>query len=132
VIRGLRHIENGDAYDFDYDRGDEMIMSEKTLSLKSPVHPGRAIRELCLEPLGLTVTRTAQALGVTRKTFSELLNGRAGVSPEMSLRLSIAFNTTPEFWLNMQREYDLAQAMKKTKRLKVEKLYSGEKLPNRQ
>ena len=106
-----------------------MTMSELDMKMSNPTHPGEIIRELCLEPLGLTVTETAKALGVGRKSFSELLNGHSGISPEMSLRLSIALNTTPEFWLNLQREYDLAQARKKAKTFKVQKLYSGEELP---
>ncbi|HEX5243288.1 MAG TPA: HigA family addiction module antitoxin, partial [Tepidisphaeraceae bacterium] len=64
--------------------------------MHNPPHPGEVIRELCLAPLGLSVTGAAKALGVTRKSLSELLNGKAGISPEMALRLSIAFDTTPE------------------------------------
>jgi addiction module HigA family antidote len=88
-------------------------------------HPGEVIRELCLEPLGVTVTDAAKALGVSRKALSELLNGRTGISPEMALRLSIAFDTTPESWLTQQMHYDLWQAKKKAKGLKVEKLQTA-------
>lgn len=88
----------------------------------NPPHPGEAVRELCLKPLGLTVTATARALGVTRKSLSEVLNGRAGISPEMALRLAIAFNTTPESWLNQQQQYDLWKAQFKGKKLKVKRL----------
>ncbi|MEO6697156.1 MAG: HigA family addiction module antitoxin [Gammaproteobacteria bacterium] len=88
----------------------------------NPPHPGEVIRELCLKPLGLSVTRAAKALGVTRKTLSELVNGHAGVSPEMSIRLSIAFNTTPEIWLKHQMQYDLWHAQQTLKKVKVEKL----------
>ena len=70
-------------------------------------HPGEILREMYLEPLGLTVTDAAKALGITRKTLSELVNKRSGVSTSMALRLSKAFGTTPELWLNMQRNYDL-------------------------
>lgn len=63
--------------------------------MHAPPHPGEVIRELCLEPLGLSVTDAAEALGVSRKTLSALLNGKAGVSPEMAIRLSIGFNTSP-------------------------------------
>ncbi|MEO7557955.1 MAG: HigA family addiction module antitoxin [Gammaproteobacteria bacterium] len=87
-----------------------------------PPHPGEIIRELCLAPLDLTVTRAAKALGVTRKTLSELVNGRAGVSPGMAIRLSKAFNTTPEIWLKHQMQYDLWHAQQTLKKLKVEKL----------
>jgi addiction module HigA family antidote len=66
------------------------------MALKNPPHPGEIIRELCLEPLGLTVTRAAQGLGVTRKTLSLLLNGHAGLSPEMAVRLSQAFGRSPD------------------------------------
>jgi len=73
----------------------------------NPPHPGEIIRELCLEPLGITITRAASALGVSRKALSELLNGHTGVSPEMAIRLGRAFNTTPESWLIQQMQYDL-------------------------
>jgi addiction module HigA family antidote len=81
-----------------------------TTNLHNPPHPGEVLRELCLEPLNLTVTEAARALGVTRKTLSSILNGRAGVSPEMAIRLSIAFNTSAESWLNQQLQYDLWHA----------------------
>ena len=77
------------------------------IQMHNPPHPGEIIRELCIEPLELSVTATAEALGVSRKTLSSILNGHAGISPEMALRLSIAFNTTPESWLNQQVQYDL-------------------------
>ena len=73
------------------------------------------IWDLCLEPLGLSVTDAAEALGVNRKTLSSILNGRSGISPEMALRLSKAFNTSPESWLNQQVQYDLWHAKKKLK-----------------
>lgn len=78
--------------------------------MHNPPHPGEILRELCLEPLGLTVTEAARGLGVSRKTLSAILNGRAGISPEMAIRLSIAFDTTAESWLNQQVIYDLWQA----------------------
>ena len=92
------------------------------MQMYDPPHPGEIIRELCLEPLGLTVTRAATGLGVSRKTLSAILNGRAGISPEMALRLSLAFDTTPESWLNQQTQYDLWQARNQQKELKVERL----------
>jgi antitoxin HigA-1 len=73
----------------------------------NPPHPGEILRALCLEPLNLSVTDAAGALGVRRKTLSAILNGRAGISPEMAVRLSIAFKTSAERWLNQQVEYDL-------------------------
>jgi len=72
--------------------------------------------------MGLSVTRAAEALGITRKTLSAILNGRAGISPEMAVRLSLAFGTSAESWLNQQSQYDLWLAEKSRKRLKVERL----------
>ena len=88
----------------------------------NPPHPGEIIRELYLIPLGLTVTAAAAGLGISRKTLSAILNGRAGISPEMAVRLSIAFETTAESWLNQQRNYDLWIAEQKRGSLKVKKL----------
>jgi len=93
--------------------------------MHNPPAPGEFIREICLEPLGLTVTQAAKDLGVSRKTLSELLNGKAGISPEMALRLAKAFNTTPESWLTQQMHYDLWQAKQKMKNLHVRKLWTG-------
>ena len=73
----------------------------------NPPHPGEILKGLCLEPLGLSVTDAAKALGVSRKTLSSILNGRAGISPEMAVRLSIAFDTTSESWMSQQMQYDL-------------------------
>jgi addiction module HigA family antidote len=75
--------------------------------MHNPPHPGEIIREFCVEPLNLTVTEAAQALGVTRKTLSTILNARAGISPEMAIRLSKVFGRTPEGWLRLQVQYDL-------------------------
>jgi len=77
------------------------------MGMYNPPHPGEIIREICVEPLGLTVTETAKAIGVTRKTLSALLNGRSGISPEMALRLSKVFGRSPEGWLKLQLQYDL-------------------------
>jgi len=93
-----------------------------TMQMHNPPHPGEVIRDLWLEPLELSVTAAAEALGVTRKTLSAILNGHSGISPEMALRLSIAFDTSPESWLNQQTQYDLWQAKKAKKRLRVKKL----------
>ncbi|MDH5547959.1 MAG: HigA family addiction module antitoxin [Gammaproteobacteria bacterium] len=92
------------------------------MQMHNPPHPGEVIRELCIEPLGLSVTEAAEALGVSRKTLSNILNGRAGISPEMAVRLSIAFDTTAESWLNQQIQYDLWFAEKERKNLNVKKL----------
>jgi len=90
--------------------------------MHNPPHPGEIIKELCIKPLDLTVTDAATALGISRKTLSNILNGHAGISPEMAVRLSIAFNTTSESWLNQQLQYDLWFAEKERKKLKVKKL----------
>ena len=90
--------------------------------MHNPPHPGEVARELCIVPLGLTVTEAARSIGVSRKALSELLNGKSGISPEMALRLSIAFGTTAESWLSMQMEYDLWNARKKIGKLKVKRL----------
>ncbi len=95
------------------------------MQMHNPPHPGEIIRELCIEPLELSITEAAEGLGVSRKTLSAILNGRAGISPEMALRLSMAFNTTPESWLNQQSQYDLWQAKQENKRMKVKKLYAA-------
>jgi addiction module HigA family antidote len=92
------------------------------MQMYDPPHPGEILRELCLEPLGITVTKAAEALGVSRKTLSAILNGRAGVSPEMAVRLSLAFDTSPESWLNQQAQYDLWLVRQKQQELKVERL----------
>jgi addiction module HigA family antidote len=77
------------------------------MGMYNPPYPGEIIREFCIEPLGLTVTDAAKAIGVTRKTLSALLNGRSGISPEMALRLSKVFGRSPEGWLRLQLQYDL-------------------------
>jgi len=92
------------------------------MKMHDPPHPGEVLKKLCLEPLELTVTEAAKALGVSRKTLSAILNGRAGVSPEMAVRLSIAFDTTAESWLNQQVQYDLLRAERKRKKLRVRQL----------
>ncbi len=92
------------------------------MQMYNPPHPGEIIKELCLEPLGLTVTRAAEALGVSRKTLSAIVNGRAGISPEMAIRLSMAFDTSAESWLNQQVQYDLWQARQSQQDFKVERL----------
>ena len=92
------------------------------MTMYNPPHPGEVLKALCLEPLNITVTAAAQGLGISRRTLSGILNGRAGISPEMAVRLSIAFNTSAESWLNQQLQYDLWHAEKNRKRLQVAKL----------
>ena len=82
------------------------------MAMKNPPHPGRSIRENCLDPLGLSVTEGARVLGVARHTLSRVLNGHAAVSPEMAIRLEKVGWSNAEFWLRRQTSYDLAQARK--------------------
>jgi len=89
------------------------------MGMHNPPHPGEAIRELCIDPLGLSVTEAARGLGVSRKTLSALLNGRFGISPEMAIRLSRAFGGSAESWLTQQVHYDLWQAMQKAGDIKI-------------
>lgn len=84
-----------------------------------PSHPGDLVRHECLEPLGLTVTKGAEVLGVSRKALDNLVNGRAGISPEMAVRLSKAFGGSTESWLTQQMQYDLAQVRKKAGQINV-------------
>ena len=79
------------------------------MPMKNPPHPGRIVKQDCVEPLGLTITGAARALGVTRQTLNNLVNGKAGISPEMAVRLSKAFGASPEMWLRLQANYELAQ-----------------------
>lgn len=87
--------------------------------MHNPPHPGEVVRRQCLEPLGLTVTEVAKGIGVSRNTFSMLLNGRLGISPEMAIRLSKAFGGSPESWLRQQMQYDLWLAMQRANTIKV-------------
>jgi addiction module HigA family antidote len=90
--------------------------------MKNPPHPGRSIRNACLEPLGLSVTEGAEILGVTRQALNNVINGKSGISPEMAIRLSKAFGSTPETWLRMQLAYDLARAHKNAAGMKIKRL----------
>ncbi|MCK7515677.1 MAG: HigA family addiction module antitoxin [Desulfobacterales bacterium] len=97
-----------------------IITEELTnMVMYDPPHPGEVIKELCLQPLGLTVTDAAKGLGISRKTLSALLNGRFGISPEMAIRLSKAFGGSAESWLVQQAQYDLWQVMQKTDEIEV-------------
>ena len=92
------------------------------MTMHNPPHPGEHIRHDYLAPLGLTVTEAARRLGVTRQALNNLVNGRAGISPEMAVRLSKAFGGGPEVWLGLQMQYDLALVARKARRLKVERI----------
>ncbi len=92
------------------------------MTMKNPPHPGRVVFQECIEPLGLTITNAAEALGVTRNTLSELVNAKRGISPEMAVRLAKVFGGTEQGWLVQQVQYDLAQVRRdkiKLKRLEL-------------
>ena len=91
------------------------------MPMKNPPHPGRSIRNACLEPLGLSITEGAKILGVTRQALNNVVNGKSGISSEMAIRLSKAFGSTAETWLRMQLAYDLAQARKDESKIKVQR-----------
>ncbi len=95
------------------------------MAMKDPPHPGRSIRENCLEPLGLSVTEAAGVLGVARHTLSRVLNGHAAISPDMAIRLEKAGWSNADFWLRRQTSYDLAQARKGEDRIQVERYQPG-------
>jgi len=92
----------------------------KPMTMKNPPHPGTVVLQECIEPLSLTITAAAAALGVTRNTLSELVNGKRGISPEMAVRLSRVFGGAEEGWLVQQAQYDLAQVRRD--RMKLKKL----------
>jgi addiction module HigA family antidote len=92
------------------------------MPMKNPPHPGLSLRHDCLEPLGLSVTDAARRLGVSRKQLSDIINGHSGISPEMAIRLHKAFGGGADTWLRLQAAYDLAQAMKRAKAIKVERI----------
>lgn len=81
-----------------------------------PSHPGMVLRELFMNEHKLTITELAKGLGMTRANVSAVVNGRAGISPEMAVKLSAAFNTTALFWTNLQTTYELWHAERKVKR----------------
>jgi addiction module HigA family antidote len=90
----------------------------QTMTMKNPPHPGLVVLQECVEPSGLTITQAAEALGVTRNTLSELVNGKRGISPEMAVRLSKVFGGSDESWLVQQAQYDLAQVRRDRIKLK--------------
>lgn len=96
------------------------------MEMHNPAHPGRYLKEMYLEPLGISITAAAERLKVTRQTISELVNERAGVSPEMAIRLAEAFSTSPDVWLSMQKNRDLWLARQKFKP-KIKPFWDGEK-----
>ena len=92
------------------------------MAMVDPPHPGGIVRRECLEPLGLSVTRAAEGLGVSRQALSELVNEKTAVSVEMAIRLSKAFGSSPETWLGMQTAYDLWEARERVSQLRVKRL----------
>jgi addiction module HigA family antidote len=92
------------------------------MPMKNPPHPGLSVRHDCLEPLNLTVTDSARILGVTRQALNNLINGKSGISPEMAIRLDKAFGGGAEVWLGLQMDYDLAQAMRNERAIKVKRV----------
>jgi addiction module HigA family antidote len=93
------------------------------MPMKNPPHPGLSVRHDCLEPLGLSITKGAEILGVTRQTLNDLVNCKRGISPEMAIRLDKAFGGGADTWMRLQASYDLAQAMKKEKSIKVKRVH---------
>ena len=91
---------------------------ERPMIMKNPPHPGGVVLRQCIEPLSLTITDAAAALGVTRNTLSELVNGKRGISPEMAVRISQVFGGTEEGWLVQQAQYDLARVRRDRLQLK--------------
>jgi addiction module HigA family antidote len=96
--------------------------------MKNPPHPGRSIKTACLEPLGLSVTEGAKVLGVSRQTLTKVIGGKSGISPEMAIRLTKAFGSTPETWLRMQVAYDLAAARRDESKINVQRQHMPQEL----
>ena len=92
------------------------------MAMANPPHPGGIVKSECLEPLGLSVTKAARGLGVSRQALSELVNEKSAVSVEMAIRLSKAFGSSPETWLGMQTAYDLWEARERADQLQVTRL----------
>ena len=89
-----------------------------------PAHPGEILKEMYLTPLQLTITETAQALGIARKNLSAIVNGKMGISPDMAVRLSEAFNTSSELWIGLQKDYDLWRSEQNIDRQQIKRLYA--------
>ena len=92
------------------------------MTMKNPPHPGLSVRHDCIEPFGLTITEAAEILGVTRQTLNNLVNSKAGISPEMAIRLDKAFGGDAEAWLQLQMAYDLAQVRQREAEIKVKRV----------
>jgi antitoxin HigA-1 len=94
------------------------------MPMKNPPHPGVSVRINCLEPLGLSIADAAKVLGVTRQALNNLVSGKSGISPEMAVRLSKAFGSSPEVWLGMQIDFDLAQVRVRERDIKVRRYHA--------
>jgi antitoxin HigA-1 len=94
------------------------------MPMKNPPHPGVSVRINCLEPLGLSIADAAKVLGVTRQALNNLASGKSGISPEMAVRLSKAFGSSPEVWLGMQIDFDLAQVRVRERDIKVRRYHA--------
>ena len=94
------------------------------MEMHNPAHPGEIVRQECLKPLRLSVTAAADALGVTRKALSDLLNGHTGVSPDMAIRLEKVFGSTADTWLGMQMQYDLWEARQRSDKITVNRSFA--------
>lgn len=92
------------------------------MTMKNPPHPGLTVKFDCLDELGLSIAQGAKVLGVTRQALNNLVSGRSGISPEMAVRLSKAFGSSPETWLGMQADYDLAEVLRHADDIKVERV----------
>ena len=90
------------------------------MRMHNPPHPGEILNDLWLEPMGLSITAAAEVLKVSRKTLSEIVNGRASISPEMAMRLQLAFGKSAQSWLGHQAAYDLWQLKDRAKSLGVQ------------
>lgn len=108
----------------------KITTEDKAMRMHNPPHPGEILKGLCLDPLGLSVTEAAEALGVSRKTLSGILNGHAGISPDMAIRLSMAFDTSAESWLNQQSMFDLWQAEQRSPKPRVRRFKSARHEPD--
>jgi len=91
------------------------------MPMKHPVHPGKIIKHDCMEPLNVSVTDAAKALGVSRTALSRVINGKSSISPEMAIRVSKAFGSTPEQWLRMQLAYDMSLMREKVDTIQIER-----------
>ena len=93
------------------------------MPMKEPPHPGETVRSLCLEPMNLSITDAAKALGVSRKHFSALVNCKTGISPEMAVRLSKVFGGSARVWYMAQASYDLARVLERSDEIQLERLW---------